>query len=200
RLDVLAVAEPGAVLLLDSPWGPAEVWDHLPRLVQAAILDKGLRLFVIDGHRVARETGMGGRANTVMQTCFFAGSGVLPRAEAVAAIKRSIEKTYGKRGEAVVRKNFAAVDATLDHLHEGAVPSRITSPAERRAPVGAEAPDFVRRLSAPSLLGGGDRLPVSAFPADGAYPSATARWEKRGIAAEIPVWGESLCIQCGDRE
>jgi pyruvate-ferredoxin/flavodoxin oxidoreductase len=197
RLDVLAVAEPGAVFLVNSRWGPAEVWDHLPRPVQAAILDKGLRLFVIDGHRVARETGMGGRVNTVMQTCFFAVSGVLPRAEAVAAIKRSIEKTYGKRGEAVVRKNFAAVDATLNHLHEVAIPLRITSAVERLAPVGAEAPDFVRRVSAPIILGEGDRLPVSAFPADGVYPSATARWEKRGIAAEIPVWDESLCIQCG---
>src|SRR4029450_3752108 len=111
---VLAVAEPGAVFLLDSPWAPPDVWDHLPRPVQAAVIAKRLQLFVIDGHRVARETGMGGRVNTVMQTCFFAISGVLPRADAVAAIKRSIEKTYGKRGEAVVRKNFAAVDATLD--------------------------------------------------------------------------------------
>ena len=197
RLDVLAVAEPGAIFLLDSPWGPAEVWDHLPRPVQAAIIAKGLRLFVIDGHRVARATGMGGRVNTIMQTCFFAISGVLPRADAVAAIKRSIEKTYGKRGEAVVRKNFAAVDATLDELHEVAVPTRPTSAVERRAPVEAGAPEFVQRVSAPILAGEGDRLPVSAFPPDGTYPSATAQWEKRGIASEIPVWDEALCIQCG---
>ncbi len=197
RIDVLAAAEPGATFLLDSPWGAADVWDHLPRPVQAAILEKGLRVFVIDGHRVARETGMGGRVNTVMQTCFFAISGVLPRAQAVAAIKRSIEKTYGKRGEAVVRKNFAAVDATLDHLHEVVVPPRITSADERRATVGAEAPAFVQRVSARIIAGEGDRLPVSAFPADGVYPSATAKWEKRGIAAEIPVWDDVLCIQCG---
>jgi pyruvate-ferredoxin/flavodoxin oxidoreductase len=197
RLDVLAVAEPGATVLLDSPWAPAEVWDHLPRPIQADIVAKRLRLFVIDGHRVARETGMGGRVNTVMQTCFFAISGVLPRAEAVAAIKRSIEKTYGKRGEAVVRKNFAAVDATLEHLHEVAVPLSITSAVERRVPVSAHAPDFVQRVSARIMAGEGDRLPVSAFPADGAYPSATAKWEKRGIAAEIPLWDEALCIQCG---
>jgi pyruvate-ferredoxin/flavodoxin oxidoreductase len=197
RLDVLAVAEPGAVFLLDSPWAPPDVWDHLPRPVQAAVIAKRLQLFVIDGHRVARETGMGGRVNTVMQTCFFAISGVLPRADAVAAIKRSIEKTYGKRGEAVVRKNFAAVDATLDQLHEVAVPPLATSPVERRAPVSAGAPDFVRRVSARIIAGEGDLLPVSALPADGTYPSATAQWEKRGIASEIPVWDEALCIQCG---
>jgi pyruvate-ferredoxin/flavodoxin oxidoreductase len=197
RLDVLGVAEPNATFLLDSPWGPAEVWDHLPRPVQAAIVAKRLRLFVIDGRRVARDAGMGGRVNTVMQTCFFAVSGVLPREEAIAAIKRSIEKTYGKRGEAVVRKNFAAVDATLDHLHEVAVPSSVTSRVELRPGVSAHAPDFVQRVSARIMAGEGDRLPVSAFPVDGVYPSATAKWEKRGIAAEVPVWDEALCIQCG---
>jgi pyruvate-ferredoxin/flavodoxin oxidoreductase len=197
RLDVLGAAEPGAVFLLNSPHGPDAVWSHLPRTVQAEILAKRLRVFVIDGDRVARETGMGGRVNTIMQTCFFAISGVLPRQEAVAAIKHSIEKTYGKRGEAVVRKNFAAVDATLDHLHEVAVPARVTSTFDRRPPVPAEAPEFVQTVTAQIIAGQGDRLPVSALPVDGTYPAGTARWEKRNIALEVPVWDEQLCIQCG---
>jgi pyruvate-ferredoxin/flavodoxin oxidoreductase len=197
RLDVLAAAEPGAVFLLNSPHGPGEVWSHLPRAVQERILAKRLRFFVIDGNRVARETGMGGRVNTIMQTCFFAISGVLPREEAVAAIKHSIEKTYGKRGEAVVRTNFAAVDATLDHLHEVAVPDRVTSTLDLRPPVPAEAPELVQTLTALIIAGQGDRLPVSALPIDGTYPAGTARWEKRNIALEVPVWDEELCIQCG---
>ena len=197
RLDVLRVAEPGAVLLLNSPHGPAEVWDRLPRPVQAQILAKGLRLFVIDGTRVAQEVGMGGRVNTIMQTCFFAISGVLPREEAVAAIKHAIEKTYGRRGEPVVRKNFAAVDAALEHLHEVPVPDRVTATVELRPPVPPEAPAFVREVTARIIAGDGDLVPVSALPADGTYPSGTARWEKRNIAAEIPAWDEGLCIQCG---
>jgi len=197
RFDVLALAEDGAVFLLNSPHGHDEVWDHLPQTAQRRILDKRLSVFVIDGNRVAREAGMGGRVNTVMQTCFFAISGVLPRDEAIAAIKHSIEKTYGKRGESVVRKNWDAVDSALEHLHEVKVPGRITSDADLRPPVPAEAPEFVRRVSARILAGEGDQLPVSALPPDGAYPTATARWEKRNIAAEIPVWDEALCIQCG---
>jgi pyruvate-ferredoxin/flavodoxin oxidoreductase len=197
RLDVLRVAEPGAVFLLNSPWGPAEVWDQLPRPVQADILARRLRLFVIDASRVARDVGMGGRINTIMQTCFFAISGVLPRDEAVAAIKRAVEKTYGRRGEPVVRRNFAAVDAALAHLHEVAVPDRVSSTVERRPPVPDDAPAFVREVTARIIAGDGDLIPVSALPADGTYPSATARWEKRNIALEIPAWDESLCIQCG---
>jgi pyruvate-ferredoxin/flavodoxin oxidoreductase len=197
RLDVLQVAEPGATFLLNSPHGPEEVWRHLPRTAQEQIIAKRLRFFVIDGHRVARETGMGGRVNTIMQTCFFAISGVLPRAEAIAAIKHSIETTYGKRGEPVVQKNFAAVDATLDHLREVAVPSRVTSTFDLRPAVSPEAPDFVQRVTARLIAGEGDLLPVSALPADGTYPAATARWEKRNIALEIPVWDKGLCIQCG---
>ena len=140
---------------------------------------------------------MGGRINTVMQTCFFAISGVLPREEAIAAIKRAIEKTYGKRGEAVVRKNFAAVDAPLAHLHEVEVPDRATSAVVPPSPVPAEAPDFVRDVTARLIAGEGDLLPVSALPVDGTYPTGTTRWEKRNIALEIPVWDEALCIQCG---
>jgi len=197
RLDVLEAAEPGAIFLLNSPHGPEQVWEHLPRPVQEQIVAKRLRLFVIDGYRVARETGMGGRINTVMQTCFFAISGVLPRADAIAAIKRAIQKTYGKRGEAVVEKNFAAVDRTLDHLHEVAVPGPVTSTIGRPPAVAAEAPEFVRTVTAAMLAGEGDHLPVSALPADGTYPTGTTRWEKRNIALEIPVWDADLCIQCG---
>jgi pyruvate-ferredoxin/flavodoxin oxidoreductase len=197
RLDVLRAAEPGAVFLLNSPYGPDEVWDRLPRAVQEQVIARRLRLFVIDGSRVAQDAGMGGRVNTIMQTCFFAISGVLPREAAVAAIKHAIEKTYGGRGEPVVRRNFAAVDAALAHLHEVRVPTRVTSAVERRPPVPDEAPAFVREVAARILSGDGDLLPVSALPADGTYPSGTARWEKRNIALEIPAWDEALCIQCG---
>jgi pyruvate-ferredoxin/flavodoxin oxidoreductase len=197
RFDVLQAAEPGAVFLLNSPYGPDAVWGHLPRTVQRQIIAKRLRFFVIDGHRVARETGMGGRVNTIMQTCFFAISGVLPREEAIAAIKHSIEKTYGKRGAPVVQTNFAAVDATLAHLREVPVPQRVTSTFDPRPPVPPDAPEFVRTVTARLIAGQGDLLPVSALPADGTYPTATARWEKRNIALEMPVWDEALCIQCG---
>jgi len=197
RVDVLREAEPGGTFLLNSPFGPTEVWDHLPRSVQQDILAKRLRFFVIDAYRVAREAGMGGRTNTVMQTCFFALSGVLPREEAIAAIKHSIEKTYGKRGEAVVKRNFAAVDHALAQLHEVVVPAEATSQFERRPPVPAEAPAFVREVTARIIAGEGDALPVSAMPVDGTFPTGTAQWEKRAIATEIPVWDADICIQCG---
>ena len=197
RFDVLRAAERGAVFLLNSPYGPREVWDRLPRSVQATILARGLRLFVIDAAGLAREHGMGGRINTIMQTCFFAISGVLPREVALAAIKRSIDKTYGRLGEGIVQKNRAAVDATLAHLHEVTIPVAPTADFDLRPPVPAEAPPFVRAVTARMIAGEGDLLPVSALPADGTYPSGTARWEKRGIAAEIPLWDEALCIQCG---
>jgi pyruvate-ferredoxin/flavodoxin oxidoreductase len=196
KYDVLDYAAPGAVFLLNSPFGPEEVWDELPREVQDGIVEKRLRFFVIDAYAVAKDTGMGTRINTIMQTCFFAISGVLPRDEAIAQIKKAIEKTYGKRGPEVVRKNFEAVDQTLAHLHEVAVPAAATA-VRRRPPIVAEAaPDFVKRVSAVMLAGRGDLLPVSAFPVDGTWPMATAQWEKRNIALEIPVWDAKLCIQC----
>jgi pyruvate-ferredoxin/flavodoxin oxidoreductase len=197
RLDVLKAAEPGATFLLNSAYGPDEVWDHLPRKVQQQIITKKLRFFTIDGYRVARETGMGGRINTIMQTCFFAISGVLPHDKAIVAIKHAIEKTYGKRGEAVLQKNFAAVDSTLEHLYEVQVPSLATSTFDIRLPVPAESPVFVQKVTARMITGEGDLLPVSALPVDGTYPSGTAQWEKRNIALEIPIWDEDLCIQCG---
>ena len=197
RLDVLKAAETGATFLLNSTFGPDEVWDHLPRTVQRQIIEKKLKFYMIDGYEVARQTGMGERVNTIMQTCFFAISGVLPREEAIAAIKHSIEKTYGKRGESVVKKNFAAVDAALDHLHEVKVPEKVTSLFDIRRPVPVEAPGFVQRFTAKIIAGEGDDLPVSAMPIDGTFPVSTAQWEKRNIALEIPAWDEELCIQCG---
>ena len=197
RLDVLKAAEKGATFLLNSPFGPDEVWDHMPRTTQQQIIQKKLRFFVIDAVEVARAAGMGGRINTVMQTCFFAISGVLPRDEAIAAIKHAIEKTYGRRGEAVVKKNFAAVDAALDHLHEVKVPAQVSSRFDLRRPVPAAAPEFVQNVLAKMIEGEGDSVPVSAFPIDGTFPSATSQWEKRNIALDIPVWDEVLCIQCG---
>ena len=197
RLDMLQAAGPGAVFLLNSPYGPDEVWDKIPKTVQQQIIEKNLRFFVIDGYQVAKDTGMGVRINTIMQTCFFAISGVLPRDEAIAAIKHAIEKTYGRRGEAIVKKNFAAVDATIEHLHEVKVPSRVTSTFDIRPAVPAEAPEFVRKTLARIIANDGDSLPVSAFPVDGTFPTGTTQWEKRNIALEIPVWDEEICIQCG---
>jgi len=197
RLDVLQVAEPGGIFLLNSPYGPDEVWDRLPRGVQEQLIAKRLRLFVIDGNKVARDAGMGSRVNTVMQTCFFAISGVLPREAAIAAIKHAIEKSYGRRGTAVVRKNWDAVDSALAALHEVAIPARATSLAGLRPAVPPEAPPFVQAVTARMIAGEGDLLPVGALPPDGTYPTATAQWEKRNIALEIPEWDEALCIQCG---
>jgi pyruvate-ferredoxin/flavodoxin oxidoreductase len=197
RVDVLQYAEPGATFLLNSPFSAEDVWDHLPSGVQRKIIDDRLRFFVIDALRVAKDCGMGGRINTVMQTCFFALSGALPRDEAIHAIKHAIEKTYGKRGEAVVQKNFAAVDRALDCLFEVAVPDTVTAVFDRAAPVSPDAPEFVRRVLGPMIAGEGDGLPVSAMPVDGSYPTGTSKWEKRKLTQEIPVWDEDLCIQCG---
>ena len=196
KLDVLSYARPGAVFLLNSHFAPDRVWSELPREVQERCLEKHLRFYVIDAYRVARDAGMGNRINTIMQTCWFAVSGVLPRDEAIGHIKHSIEKTYGKRGAEVVASNFAAVDATLAGLYEVPLPATVS--ATRRLPpvVSADAPDFVQRVTAVMLADQGDHLPVSAFPVDGTWPTGTARWEKRNIARDIPVWDEALCIQC----
>ena len=196
KYDVLEYAKPGAVFLLNSLYGPDEVWDHLPVEVQEEILAKKIRFYVIDGYEVGAKTGMGRRINTIMQTCFFAISGVLPREEAIAQIKKSIEKTYGKKGAELVRMNFEAVDQTLANLHEVKVPAAATSKLRRPPIVPQEAPDFVQKITAIMLANKGDLLPVSAFPVDGTFATATARWEKRNIALEIPVWDEKLCIQC----
>jgi len=197
RMDMLSLAETGGTFLLNSPFGPDEVWGKLPRTVQQQIIDKKLKLFVIDAYKVARQVGMGGRINTVMQTCFFALSGVLPRDEAIAAIKDAIKKTYGKRGQAVVDRNWAAVDAALSELHEVSVPSTATSDFDLRRAVPEQAPEFVRKVTSLIIRGEGDQLPVSAMPVDGTWPTATTKWEKRNIAQEVPVWDEKICIQCG---
>jgi pyruvate-ferredoxin/flavodoxin oxidoreductase len=206
RFDLLAGIEPGGVFLLNSPHGPADTWARLPERLRATIRRQQLRVFVIDAARVAREAGMGPHINTVMQACFFAVSGVLPREEAIERIRASIHHTYGRKGEAVVACNLAALDASLDHLAElhwqpldaagsaaAAVRSADPSLAERLAP----APAFVREVIAPMLERRGDALPVSALPCDGTWPVSTARWEKRNIAAEVPVWESDLCVQCG---
>jgi pyruvate-ferredoxin/flavodoxin oxidoreductase len=197
RVDMLKYAKPGGVFLLNSLYGPDQVWDHLPREVQKDILEKKLKFYIINGYDVAEKTGMGGRMNTIMQTAFFAISGVLPREQAIAEIKHAIEKTYGKRGEAVVKKNFEAVDSTLENLHEVQVPAAITSKMTRRSAVPKEAPEFVRKVLAPMIDFDGDNIPVSAFPVDGTFPLATTQWEKRNLTLEIPVWESDLCIQCG---
>jgi pyruvate-ferredoxin/flavodoxin oxidoreductase len=197
RMDVLGRAAEGATFLLNSPWPADQVWDHLPLEVQQEVIDKHLDLWVVDAARVARDAGMGHRINTVMQPCFFALSGMLPRDQAIAAIKRWIEKAFSRRGEEVVARNFAAVDGALDGLRQVAVPAQATATHHRRPTVSEQAPDFVKRVTARMLEGNGDLLPVSALPVDGAFPTGTARWEKRSLAAEIPIWDPSICIDCG---
>lgn len=197
KYDILASAEPGAVFLLNAPYPADEVWDRLPRRVQEQIIEKRLKFYAIDAYRVAAENGMGAHINTIMQTCFFAISGVLPRDEAIAKIKEHIKKTYGRKGEEVVKKNFIAVDNTLANLHEIPVPAQATSTIEMPPIVPAEAPAFVKEVSAVIMARKGDTLPVSKIPADGTWPSATTQWEKRNIALQIPVWEPDLCIQCG---
>jgi len=196
RYDVLRAAQPGGVFLLNAPYSPGAVWDALPFEVQEQIVAKRLRFYVIDAYGVAKAAGLGSRINTIMQTCFFAISGVLPREQAIAHIKHTIETTYKKRGDAVVQRNFAAVDATLAHLSEVSVPASPTAARHLPPLVPDAAPDFVKRVTAVMLANRGDLLPVSAFPVDGTWPTGTAKWEKRNIATEIPVWDEGLCIQC----
>ena len=198
RIDMLREATDGAVFLLNSPFGADEVWDHLPRHVQAELIRKRIRFFVIDADTVAAEAGMAGRINTIMQTCFFAISGVLPRDEAIARIKDAVVATYGRKGSALVEQNFAAIDRALGNLHQVTLPSSVTAASNVPPLVPADAPEFVRQVTAVMMAGRGDELPVSLLPADGTYPSGTARWEKRNIADAIPVWSASACIQCGN--
>ncbi len=196
KFDVLRSAAPGATFLLNSPFGPDEVWDRLPIEVQEDIVRKNLKLFVINANKVARENGMGTRINTIMQVCFFALSNVLPREEAIAQIKKAIQKTYGKKGEEIVRVNLQAVDNTLDNLFEVKI-GDVTSTIKRPPAVSPLAPEFVREVEAKMLIKEGEDLPVSALPCDGTYPTGTSKWEKRNIAQEIPVWDPDVCVQCG---
>ena len=196
RFEMLHHAMEGATFLLNTEVAPAEVWDTLLTEVQKQIIVKKLKFYVIDAYKVARETGMGRRINTIMQTCFFAISGVLPRDEAIERIKATIQKTYGSKGEAILAKNFAAVDAALSNLHEVKVPNYTDALRTRPSTVAYDAPEFVRDVLSPVIAGHGDDVPVSALPSDGTFPTATAKWEKRNIALEIPVWDQELCIQC----
>jgi pyruvate-ferredoxin/flavodoxin oxidoreductase len=197
RYDMLKDLVPGGTFLLNSPFGPEEVWDHLPRTVQQQIISKKLKFYVIDAYTVARDTGMGSRMNTILQVCFFAISKVLPRDEAIEAIRKSIRDTYGRKGEEIVQKNLKAVDETLEHLFEVKVPAQVTSSIEMPPAFSPSAPDFERNVLAEIYAGKGDELPVSAFPIDGTFPTGTAKWEKRNLALEIPVWDTKTCIQCG---
>ena len=196
RLEVAEHAKNGATLLLNSPYPADTVWEHLPLEMQQTIVERNLDLWVIDAYAVAREVGIGGRINTIMQTCFFELSEVLPREEAIARVKEAIEKTYGKRGPVLVQQNFDAVDAALDHLHRVDLPAEVSTERRRPPVVAAEAPDFVQKVTAVMIAGKGDALPVSAFPVDGTWPTATSQWEKRSIAARIPIWDPEVCIQC----
>ena len=198
RLDVLGLAAPGATLLLDCKLPADEVWDALPRPVQEKILAKRIEVYAIDAGHIAREAGLAGRTNTVLQTCFFAISGVLPRDEAIGKIKAAIAKTYGRRGAEVVSRNHAAVDATLEGLRQIEVPGRVTSVRELPAMVPASAPEFVRTVTAMMMAGRGDELPVSMLPVDGTYPSGTTAYEKRNISELVAEWDPDLCIQCGN--
>jgi pyruvate-ferredoxin/flavodoxin oxidoreductase len=197
KYDMLKNLVEGGTFLLNSPYGPDEIWDKLPRPVQETMLKKKVKFYVIDAYDVARKTNMGVRINTIMQTCFFAISGVLPKDEAIAAIKESIVHSYGKRGEEVVKMNFNAVDQALANMHEVKLPSVASSSLPMRRAVPEEAPEFVQKVTAVIIAGRGDELPVSAFPVDGTYPSGTSQWERRNIAQEIPTWVPDICIQCG---
>ncbi len=197
RYDMLEALVPGGVFLLNSPFGPDEVWNRLPRRMQDQLIAKKAKFYVIDAYKVARETGMGSRMNTIMQVCFFAISKVLPREQAIEAIRKSIRVTYGKKGEEVVLKNLHAVDATLSCLFEVAIPKAATSQIEIPPAFSAQASKYERDVLGTIYAGHGDAIPVSAFPADGTYPTGTAKWEKRNIALEIPVWDARTCIQCG---
>jgi len=197
RYDVLDKARHGAVFLLNSPAAPEQVWATLPQKMQQQILDKEITLYAIDAYAVANQTGMGKRINTVMQTCFFAISGILPQAEAIAAIKHAVEKTYGKKGKRIVEQNFRAIDHTLTCLHKISIPTTVSSDWNVHLPFGDEAPEFVRKVTGEIIAGRGDQVPVSLLPADGTYPLGTAAYEKRNLALEIPVLETDLCTQCG---
>jgi pyruvate-ferredoxin/flavodoxin oxidoreductase len=197
RVDVLRLAAPGGTFLLNAPYGPEEVWDHLPGPVQQQIIDKKLKLHVIDASRAASELGLGGRVNTILQTCFFALSGVLPLTDAIERIKHSIKETYGRQGEQVVRMNMAAVDATLERLHGVNVAGRVATRRKRIALVPVDAPAFIHDVTARIFAGRGDDIPVSRMPQDGTFPSGTSAYEKRNVSDIVAEWRPDLCIQCG---
>jgi pyruvate-ferredoxin/flavodoxin oxidoreductase len=197
KMKVLELAKPGAVFLLNSPYGPDDVWEHLPVEVQQQIIEKRLRCYVIDAVKLAREVGLGSRINTIMQPCFFHLSGVISTDEVIPKIKAAVEHTYGKRGRVVVERNFAAIERAIVELAEMKVPSEIRGALHRMPPLPADAPDLVRNVTAKMLAGEGDLLPVSAMPVDGTWPTGTTKWERRAIAQDLPVWDPSICTDCG---
>ena len=197
KFDMLKYARPGGIFLLNSIYEPEEVWDHLPAKVQEALINKHLQFYAIDAYKVAEKTNMGQRINTIMQTCFFAISGILPKDQAIEEIKKSIKKTYGKRGEAVVKQNYAAVDSALEHMAKVEVPDKVTSDIPMLPPVPEKAPEYVQEVLGKIIDRRGDDVKVSEMPADGTFPTGTTQWEKRNVALEIPVWEPDLCIQCG---
>ncbi|MEK6626116.1 MAG: pyruvate:ferredoxin (flavodoxin) oxidoreductase, partial [Bdellovibrionota bacterium] len=197
QFDVLEKAGQGATFLLNSPYNKDQVWNNLPRSVQETIIAKKLNFHAIDAVKVARETGMGGRVNTIMQTCFFAISGILPPDESIAKIKSAIKKTFGKKGDEIVNQNYKAVDMTVQNLFKVVVPQKATSNIVLSSSVTDHAPTFVKQVTCAIMAGKGDDLPVSKIPNDGTYPVGTTKWEKRNIAQDIPVWEADICIQCG---
>ncbi len=197
RYDMLDMAKPGGTFLLNSATPAEHVWDDLPRKMQAQIIDKKLAFYVVDAYKIAGDTGMGRRINTVMQTCFFAISGILPRDEAIAHIKTSVKKTYGRKGQRLLDRNYAAIDASLAGLHQVTVPGAVTSTFERPPAVPVGAPEFVQKVTATLMANRGDSLPVSLMPADGTWPTATTQYEKRNIALALPKWEMDLCTHCG---
>jgi pyruvate-ferredoxin/flavodoxin oxidoreductase len=197
KYDMLKYAKKGATFLVNSIYGPDEVWNQLPKQVQKQIIDKDIKFYVIDGYAVGEKTGMGVRINTIMQTCFFNLANVIPAADAISYIKKAIDKTYSKKGGDIVKMNYAAVDEALAHLHEVKYPKTVSSKIDMPATVAGDAPEFVKTFTAEIMAGRGDDLPVSKFSVDGTFPTATTQWEKRNVAMEIPVWEPDLCIQCG---
>ena len=197
RYDMLDKAAPGAVFLLNSPIEENKVWDTLPKRMQEQIIEKELHFYVIDGYQVAQKTGMGQRINTIMQTCFFAISKILPADEAIAHIKKAVEKTYGRKGKRIIERNYAAIDAALSGLREVVVPDSTNTTLEKQPSVPANAPVFIQQVTGEIIAGRGDAIPVSFLPDDGTYPMGSSRWERRNLAKEIPVWDQELCIHCG---
>ncbi|GGA20538.1 pyruvate:ferredoxin (flavodoxin) oxidoreductase [Okeania sp. KiyG1] len=197
KLDVLTSAANGSIFLMNSPYSADEVWQQLPVEIQEQIIRKNLKVYVINANKVASDSGMRGRINTVMQTCFFALANVLPREEAIAQIKKYIQKTYGKKGQEIVNMNLQAVDNTLDNLYEVKIPTEVSSTLHRLPPVSDTAPEFVRDVLGKMISREGDQLPVSALPCDGTYPTGTTQWEKRNVTQEIPAWDPNVCVQCG---
>lgn len=193
---MLREASEGSTFLLNTKVDKENVWDSLPEKVQRDLIDKKMKFWIIDAYKVADETGMGGRVNTIMQTCFFAISNIFPQEKAIDLIKDSIKKTYGAKGDKIVQMNFDAVDKTLANLFEVKVPNKITSKIKMQPPVSGNAPDFVKEVTARIIAGEGDQLPVSKMPIDGTFPLSTTKWEKRNIALEVPVWDKEICIQC----